>query len=257
MNIASMSLRILAILGALAAAYMFWDIGNTKDELESQLRSSQNSLSQTQGQLTAVTGEKDELTKNVETLTGNLTESQARANRLDTQLVQVRRELEQAVQAASAREREAETLRADATQIRRQLLEERSRVSQLQETLEAEDVAALQASIRNLERQLLETERDLQTAATDAEGSPSDAPEAPPVPIIRGEVSEVAPESPFVLLNIGSAAGVRSDSSVMIRRGSRYIGRAVVSELNDNSSVAELQPGASKPRAGDFAVTLN
>ena len=252
-----MILRILAILGALAAAYMFWDIGNTKDDLEAQLQSTQSNLAQTQGQLRNVEGERAELTSNVESLTENLTESRAQATRLETQLVQVRRELDQAVQAASAREREAETLRSDAVQIRRQLLEERTRVSQLEESLKAEDAAALRASIRNLERQLLETERNLQTADGSDAVAANDAPEAAPVRIIRGEVSDVAPASPFILLNIGSTEGLRTDSSVMIRRGSRYIGRAVISELNENSSVAELQPGASRARAGDFAVTLD
>lgn len=257
MNIASMFLRILAILGAAAAAYMFWDIGNTKDQLEADLQSTQNNLTTTQGNLRTVEGERDGLTTEVATLNEDLEEATANANRLDSQLTQVRRELQQATQAINARDQEAESLRADAAQIRRQLLEERTRVGELQDSLENEDAEALRASIRNLEQQLIRTEQELQIVGSPNAVAATNQPQEIARKIIRGEVIEVAPDSPYILLNIGAEEGVRSESSVMIRREARYIGRAVISEVNDGASIAELQTGAEAVQPGDFAVTLD
>lgn len=255
MNIASMFLRILAILGAIAAAVMFWMIGDTKDRLEADLNNTRSSLHDTQRQLSSAHEENEALGAEVASLEENLEETRANATRLNNQLTQVRRELEQATQAITAREREAETLRTDAAQIRRQLLEERNRVSQLEESLEAEDAAELRASIQELEHQLLLTEQQLQTMG-DPRAAPRDEREERTRRVIRGEVAEIG-EAGFILLNIGAENGVRENSSVMIRRGPQYIGRATVAEVQDNISIAQVQTGMGRVRTGDLAITLD
>lgn len=258
MNIASMLLRILAILGAVAAAVMFFILGNQKEELQGRLDEAETSLQQTQGQLSTVRNEREELQEQVETLSDQIEESQARNNALETQLTRVRQELAQASQIISTREEEAEDLRSEASRIRRELLEERNRIAELQQSLDEDGSDELRQRARELERQLLETERRLESIeeADPAEVAQQERKEERRQ-TIRGQVTEVGPQSAFVLLDIGAAEGVRENSPVMIRRGARFIGRAHVTEVHDDVSVARVAPGADSPRAGDVAVTLN
>lgn len=252
-----MFLRILAILGALAAAAMFWIIGDTKDQLEAELQSTENSLTQSQNNLRSLEDERDELEEELASLNEELEESLSNATQLDNQLTQVRRELNETRQAMSEQEDESETLRAEAEQIRSQLLEERTRIAELEENLQDEDAEDLRTSIRALENQLLETERQLQTAGTTESDDDDSETEERPRQVLRGEVTEVGPDSAFVVINLGPETGVRQNASVMIRRGPRYIGRAVIKETEDGGSIAEVQPGASSIQPGDLAITLN
>lgn len=258
MNIASMILRILAILGAVAAAVMFWMIGNTKEQLESELEMTSNQLNETQSQLDNLNSKHAELTSQAEETAQDLEEARARASSLDNQLSQVRRELAEANKNLSDQEREAENLRTEAVRIRRELLEERNKVDELAGALESEDVAAARARIKRLEEQLAATEGQIQGTTNEGgtESQTSGREEAPAV-VLRGEVVEVGENAAYVLIDIGSAEGARPNSSIMIRRGPRFIARANITEVNEDTSVAEILPGAGRIREGDLAVTLN
>lgn len=251
-----MFLRILAILGAIAAAVMFYLIGDTKDQLEADLDSTESELTDTRGQLNTATEEREELQEEVESLSEDLRETQARATNLDNQLTRVRQELREATQTISDREEETEDLRAEATRIRRELLAERTRAGELEETLEEEDVAELRSSIQQLERQLLETERQIQTA-DESSASAQEEGDQTRRQAIRGQVTEVGPQSAFIMLNIGREDGVRENSTVMIRRGPQYIGRATISRVQDDAAMAEIRSGTEEVRSGDIATTLN
>jgi chromosome segregation ATPase len=258
MNIASILLRILAILGAVTAVVLFFILGDQKDQLQAELDDTQTRARQLEGQLSTARNERQEAQTQVETLTTQVEEAQAQNNTLQNQLVRTRQELAQAQQLISTREQEAEALRADANRIRRDLLAERNRIAELQQNLDEQDSAALRTSIRELERQLRETELRLQDLQQDDPQyvAQPDRREAPRE-ALRGEVTEVGPQSAFVLLNIGSLDGVRENAPVMIRRGGRYIGRANVTEVHDEISVARVAPGTGRIRAGDIAVTSN
>lgn len=258
MNIASMLLRILAILGAIAAAVMFFIIGNTKDELARDLEDTQTRLQKSQSNLSAAENERQKLQEQAAALETQAQEAQAQASSLQNQLTRVRQELAQATQIIGTREEEAQSLQTEAARIRRELLDERNRVAELQQNLEGQDPEGTQASVRELERKLLETERRLLDLSRVDEGQGAQQQEQMEETrqALRGEVTEVGPDSAFVLINLGSAAGVRQDSPVMIRRGTRYIARANITEVHDDVSVARVAPGASPIRAGDVAITL-
>lgn len=252
-----MFLRILAILGAIAAAIMFWMIGNTKEELTANLQRTESTLQRTESNLRTLEEERDALQTEIAEIEETLQESEANSQQLQNQLAQVRQELEAANAAISARDQEAERLRAEAANIRRQLLDERTRAAEAQETLGTEEGAQMRATIEALERQLIETENQLQTLGATPAAAETETPEKPRREIIRGEVVEVASDSGYILLNIGANAGVRQDSSVMIRRGPQYIGRAVVAEVHEDSAIAEVRSDAKKVLPGDRALTLN
>ncbi len=258
MNIASMLLRILAILGAVAAAVMFFLLGNQKEELQNQLSNTEADLQQSQSQLRTVTQEKTELEEQASALTTQVEELESRSESLDNQLLRVRQELAEAREIISARDQEAETLRAEAGRIRRELLEERNRIATLTENMNEEDSAALRASIRELEQQLRDTEIRLQNVQSPSTQQVAEAQtEEQARPALRGEVTDVGPDSAFVLINLGSNDGIEANSSVMLRRGARYIGRANIVEVREDVSVARVSRAANQIQPGDAAISLN
>lgn len=251
MNIASMFLRILAILGAIAAGVMFWIIGDTKEKLEADLQSTESQLTSTKGDLSNLQSEHETLQEEAGNLRTSLDDAQARATNLQNQLTQVRQELAEANKTLNTRQEEAESLKAEAARIRRELLDERKRVTNLEETLESEDAAALRASIRQLEQQLLQTERQIQTV------EPSQNGEEQGRVVLRGQVTEVGDQSAYIVIDLGATDGARENATVMIRRGPRYVGRAQIRDVKEDASVAEVMPGASSVETGDQAITLN
>jgi DNA repair exonuclease SbcCD ATPase subunit len=258
MNIASMLLRILAILGAVAAVVIFFIIGDTKQKLESDLEENRTRATQLQGQLTTAQNERQQVQEQATTLGAQVEELQANNSTLENQLVRVRQELAQATQIITAREQESAALKADADRIRRDLLAERNRIAQLEANLEEQDADALRSSIRELERQLLTTEQRLQTLQqTDPQHAEQLEQHEETRQALRGAVTEVGAQSSFVLINLGSNDGVRANSPVMIRRGARYIARANVTEVHEDVSVARVAPGAARIQPGDVVITLN
>ncbi len=253
MNIASMFLRILAIVGAIAAGVMFWMIGDTKERLEADLTSTENQLNSTRNDLNTLRGEHETLQEEAAQLTTALEESQARANTLENQLAQTRRELAEATRAADAREREAETLRQERARIQQELIAEKERAQQLANTLESEDAAKLRAHIARLEEQLIRTNEQLQNIDTASSQQADGQGRA----VLRGEVTEVSDQSAYIVIDLGSVHGARENATVMLRRGPTYVGRARISDVRDNVSIAELLPGTNNVRTGDQAVTLN
>lgn len=258
MNIASMLLRILAILGAIAAVVVYFLIGDTKQRLEADLEETQTRLRQTEANLTSAETEREEVREQLAATESDLEEAEARAASLENQLTRVRQQLEQASEVISAREEESQNLQTEAARIRRELLDERNRVAQLQESIDEQDASAMQSNVQQLEQQLLETERRLQEMQQQSAEQQASAPQGQERPeSLRGEVTDVGDRSAFVVIDLGAEDGVERDTSILIRRGGRFIGRATVSEVHDDVSVARVLPGSSNVRRGDIAITLD
>lgn len=255
MNIASMFLRILAILGAVAAGVMFYIIGNTKEQLEQDLQNEQQRLASTQNNLNSLKSEHEELQEEAETLSSNLQEEKSRANNLNSELKQVRKELDEAKKTISDRKRESEKLEAEAAEIRRQLMAEKQRADELSESLEGEDAEALRASVRELERQLLRTEQELQNLGSRQPTVEEEKEDRKTV--LRGSVKNAGENSAYIIIDLGETDGVHANATVMLRRGPKYIGRARISEVRNDESIAELLSSSTPVQQGDQAITLN
>lgn len=257
MNILSMILRILAILGAIAAVALFFIIGDQLKDTRTDLEQSETRLNSTQDDLRTVRGERDELEEEVNELDTNLENAENEISSLRNELSEVRRELEQASQVISRREEEAEELRSEATRIRRDLLEEQRRIASLEQEMDEEDAAAMRRHIRELEQQLEETERRMREVSEDDEQRPTEQTTTESAPIFRTEVLEVSSDRAFVLIGAGASDGVSSGQRVLIRRGGRVLGEARISEVEDDVSVAYLRDGSGRIQPGDLVMSIS
>lgn len=250
-----MFLRILAILGAIAAGIMFYLIGNTKAELEQDLSSERQKLASTQNNLSTLQSEHEELQKDATQLEKDLQEANSRISNLNSELAQVQSELTEARRTIDTRQREAAQLEEEAARIRRELVAEKQRADELKESLESEDAETLRANVRELELALLRTEQELQNLGSQA--PTPETTEADPRVVLRGSVTEVGEDGTYLIINIGKSEGANENGIVMLRRGPKYIGRARITEVRNDVSIAELMPGSSDVQAGDQAITLN
>ncbi len=250
-----MILRIIAILGAVAAVVLFVLIGNQKEELQNELDDTRMTLRTTERNLSTVRGEKEELEGNVAELNTNLEESQAEVSSLQSQLTRTRRELAEANQIISARERDAEAARAEAARIRRELREAREEAERTVGTAEAGAQEA-QRRIARLEQQLRAVE-----AGTQPETAPEDPLTGEPTyvrrPPVRGEVTEVDRQSNFIVINVGAGDNLRKDSILIVRRGAKMVARARLADVQETQSIAQVYPGGERIQAGDLIIAYN
>lgn len=252
-----MILRLVAILGAVAAAVLFFMIQGEKQLLQADLDTTRGNLQQTERQLDTTRGELEQSQQQAQQISGQLAESQANVASLQNDLRDVRRELAQAMQVISARDREAEELRREEARIRSELLAARSQAEELRETIEGADPQQLRDTIRALEENLRRTEERIEALDVAEVGGEQPNAIQERRPALRGSVTGVGPRSAYIVINVGAEAGLRSRSPLMIRRGSRYVAHAEVTEVHSNMAIAHVEPGARRIRQGDAVITLN
>ncbi|HLS27657.1 MAG TPA: hypothetical protein VK041_03350, partial [Opitutales bacterium] len=185
----------------------------------------------------------------------DLQEANSRIANVNSELAQVQSELTEARRIIDTRQREAAQLEEEAARIRRELVAEKRRADELAESLESDDAEALRANVRELELALLRTEQELQNIATQTPTPETE--DAEQRIVLRGEVTEVSDDGTYLVINIGESAGAQNGGIVMLRRGPQYIGRARITEVRNDVSIAELMTGSSNVQAGDYAITLN
>lgn len=63
---------------------------------------------------------------------------------------------------------------------------------------------------------------------------------------LRGEIIQVNTDWNFVILNVGSAQGLTTNTEMLVHRGDEMIGRVRVSDVREATAVAEIMPDWSR-----------
>jgi uncharacterized protein YhaN len=244
MKAASISLSVLAILGALAAGYLWYSVKGQKEQLTAErdgLRVEKASLETIRDNLTA---ERDNLTSRNNQLSNELTQANTRNTTLEARVNQLNRDLTQARSAAESAQAEARRVTDEASGLRRQVIELTANLEAVRNSSRAE-IESLTARVEEL------------TARTGGAGTPG--AEADPAKIIVTTVASVGRRSSFVVLNAGSSNEVQNNMRVAISRNGQVIAQAIVTDTRENVAVAEIVPAtlASAPRAGDEVFSIN
>ena len=265
MNITSLILRILAVVGAIAAAVLFFMIEGQKEEIENELTQTRTTLEQTRGNLSEMTEDRDAERTRADNLQNELDQANRRISQLEIRLRETQEELRTSENNLREARREIASLESERDRVQTQLSEAQREIEDIQNT-HARRITELQNRVSQLQD-------DLEAAEEGGVGIPDDLfadgdlfggedvapPEPAPVGPIRGMIGSVGPESSFVILDLGSADGIRDNARLMILRGDEAIGQAVVSRVQDNAAVAQVQPGTLRQsiRTGDSFRTLN
>jgi len=133
----------------------------------------------------------------------------------------------------------------------------KSQIDQLQK-----DKTALQTQIGDLNNQLVKAEeemRDLQDQVSTLdkivkENTPSGKP---PLPIgLTGKIAVVNSDWNFVVLDIGSDAGLVRDAQMLVHRADKLIGKVKISNVQKSMAIAEIMMDweQSPIREGDYVL---
>lgn len=239
-------MSLVAVLAAAISGALFFKIDYDKAALLANNKAVQTQLASSQQRASDNATERDRLTAEVAKVQAELAELKARNTALEARNSQLARELTRHRDQLSAREQSDQGVQQELANLRKQLADSRAAIASSIGGASAEQVAAYEERIRDLEDQLIAMRR----RTTPETAAFSSVPAG-----LSGEVIEVGPKSAFVVLNIGSRQGAVPALEMVLKRGATVIARIRLNDVRESYSVADVLPetGAGNIRPGDVA----
>ncbi len=250
-------LAVIAILGAAASGFFWWQVGDTKKQLQEQLSAEQSRASTLQSDLTRANEEKTTLQSNLARIDGDLGDIKRNLTAAEARNVQLARESETLKRTLTAKEESEKKLNADLDVLRRELVQTRlaSQVGNPEEIEKyKQNIAGLEARIAELQSGATSSSAasslTSQSSAAPAPGQVAVSPRA-----ANARVAQVGPRNAFVVLELGAADGIVAGQRFLITRDGRTIADSVVSGVEDTYVIAQVVPASiqSALQAGDNA----
>ena len=245
MKALTLSLAILAILGSAASGFFYFQIGNSKTLLQSELSTEQVRSTNLKSNLDKTSAERDELQTKLSSTDAELGDTKSKLTASEARSVQLNRDLTQVKGSAAKSEAEAQKLTAEVTQLRRDLVQARIEA----QTGSPEEIEKYKQTIASLQSKLAVFQPEGVTA------NPSDTASKPGQPTRAASgtshVAVVGPKNSFVVLDIGSNSGIASGQKFIVARAGQVLAEAIVSEVKDTYAIAQVTPSSIK---GSIAV---
>ncbi len=162
--------------------------------------------------------ERDEARDELQVAQDNLAEVEAKVEPLEENLAEARTELARANRQVDQLEGEKVSLESRIDRLETQVAELEEEKFELAQTIEDQ-----REVIAEYEGELFPEEAVV------------DTPEG-----LTGQILTTRPDWNFVVLNVGSAAGLRRNSQLLVHRDEELVGRVRVSSLEDNLAIAEI-----------------
>lgn len=234
--------RILAIitgLGCVLLGFLYYRSTQTSAELSLQLTSLRSTNQQHLAELNQADQEREQLKKQLLALDADLGATKIKLTESESARVQIGRELTASRAELSKLAGEHARLRAESAQIQEQFNQARPSVS-------ADEIAGYQATITRLEDQL----------AAMQQSSVSTGPVLATSRARSTLVVSVGPADAFVVINYGASHGALPAQKFLIQRGTETIGTALISDVRDQYSIAQVDPQSLRGalHKGDSAV---
>ena len=248
MNRLSLVLCLLALLGSGVSAMLYFEIGNSKKILVTQLADTSARAGKLEADLASANEQNGALKSKVTALDADLgamkiqfVSTEARATKLDGDLRQSRNVLSLYEQTARALAEEVSSLRTDLSDTRAT-------------HASPEAVIAYKNTIAELERQLANASRNGAAAPTAAGASTAVFTSR----IGRATVMTVGAESAFVVLNFGSARGAQLGQKFSVNQGTDTVATVLISDVRTNFSIAQVLPDTLRGvlQKGDSALLI-
>lgn len=261
----TLTLCVIAILGAAASAFFYIQIGNTKQELSDQLTAEKSRASTLEADLAQAKEQTANLRQSLAQLDSDLGDTKSRLSSSETRAVQINRDLTQVRSQLSTKEQAVQEAQQQVEQLRSELVKARlattaaspEEVEQYKQT-----IASLETRIQELQSSVASGGATGSTIASSAgTSSVAGAPVATGAPLpsdFTTQVASVGPQNAFVVLSFGSNQGAQAGQSFTIVRNGEEIARAQVSEVKEGYAIAQVVPSSIKSalRAGDGAAVV-
>ncbi len=259
MKALTLVLCILALLGSGASGFFWWQIGNTKKDLQNQLSSEQARATSLQNNLTQTNATLEQTNAKLAETDAALGDTKRNLTAAEARNVQTAREVDTLKRAVAAKEQAEKQLNADLDALRRELVQTRLAA----QVGSPEDLEKAKQTIAALEARVAELQGGAPASVTLASGETA-APAAPAKPALSqrtaaAKVAQVGTKNAFVVLDLGVADGISVGNKFLIKRGDETVAESVISEVKDTFAIAQVAPASIKSslRVGDVAAYQN
>ena len=253
MKALTLSLCILALLGSGASGFFWWQVGNQKEELKSQLASEQTRASGLQVNLSKTTEELEAQKTRLAATDAELGDTKSKLTAAEARNVQVAREVSTLKTSLSAKEETEKKLTNELDNLRRELVQTRVAAA----NGSPEEIERYKQTIASLESRLA----SLQSGGAAPEAgvaAPGMNPAAPKMSerTAAARVASVGTKNAFVVLDLGTADGVTVGNKFIIARAGELVAEAVISEVKETYAIGQVIPASIKSplKAGDIAT---
>ena len=231
-------------------------------------------ISQLGTQKTNLITDKTNLTKNLNDTTATLNKTKADLETTTTQLATTKTELSDTSDKLAAtrveldqKKQEAEQLGEKIVGLEKSLKDKDAELAAVNETMEQlkvvmgatkpEDIEKIKEQLEAMVKENKVLGEQLVTMRGDNDELKKKVEELSVTPIgLRGKVATVNDSWNFLVLDIGRAERVQTNTTFLVYRDTKMIGKVNVVSVEQNTSVAELQPDFQRgtPRAGDLVI---
>jgi hypothetical protein len=254
-------LAVLALLGSAASGFFWWQIGDTKKQLQEQLSAEQSRASTLQSDLTRTSEEKTVLQSTLSRTDGDLGDTKRSLTAAEARNVQLARESDTLKRTVSAKEEAEKKLNTDLDALRRELVQTRlaSQVGSPEEVEKyKQTIAGLEARIAELQSGAPVSGGVSSGTGTGTSGTTGTSSAGQPALSERAanaRVAQVGPRNAFVVLELGTADGVVAGQKFVIARDGQNIAESLVSSVQDTYVIAQVVPSSIQTalQAGDTA----
>lgn len=260
MKALTLILAILAILGSAASGFFWWQIGDTKKQLQTELSASETKATNLEGDLTKAAEERTRLVTNLSRTDGELGDVKRSLTAAEARNVQIAREVETLKQSVAAKTAAEKKLNEDLDGLRRELVQTRlaAQVGNPEEVEQyKQTIATLEARVAELQAgpALGSRPGSSFTSSSSASGSPAASSVVVSERTASARIAQVGPRNAFVVLELGTADGITEGNRFNIVRDGKTIADATVSSVQASFVVAQIAPASiqAAPVPGDTA----
>jgi predicted RNase H-like nuclease (RuvC/YqgF family) len=250
----TLALCVIAILGASASTFFYFQIGNTKEVLKQDVAAAQARSTELQGRLTESTAQGEVLQKRLAELDSDLGDAKSKATAAEGRAAQLTRDVAQVKNQLTAKTDSEQALNREIADLKREVAQAKLASA----AASPEEIEAYKSSIATLQAKVTELEAGRGTVAGSTSGSTSAA--APSAAIgATANVVSIGEKNAFVVLDIGTAQGVQVGQKLNVTRAANTVATAVVSSVQDAYSIAQINVGSIKGGLlkGDTATITN
>lgn len=159
-----------------------------------------------------------------------------------TELAATRTELESTKTQLAEANTKIGQLNTDLEQTRAELAQTKEQVAQAEQERDAlkEDTEELRTAMTQLEEKLRDLEVEHAAVVRERDDLLNKSESGPMVKGVAGNVLLVNPDWNFVILNVGSQAGLQPAAELLVQRSDRLVGRVRISAVKNQLAVAEI-----------------
>jgi chromosome segregation ATPase len=236
-------LCVIAILGAAASTFFYFQIGNTKEVLKQDVATATTRANDLQTRLTESTAQGEVLQKRLAELDSDLGDAKSKATAADGRAAQLNRDLSQVKNQLTAKTDAEQALNREVADLKREVAQAKLAAS----AASPEEIEAYKTKIDTLEKRVKELEAGGTSVAgvTGSSGTTAGATGGAAVGA-AAQVVSIGEKNAFVVLNIGIAEGVQAGQKINVIRNADVVATAVVSSVLEGYSIAQVNTGSIK-----------